>query len=110
LRKHLQNVVKHRLQTDINQSFDLETSALNNCDTNPLNAVRDFLKYVEKIARSIKVVESMSIALEYNEVFALFEMNYIKMCFFEENGVADRVCLIVFFFLIIVLDYLSYLS
>jgi hypothetical protein len=33
----------------------------------------------------------MSIIPEYNKSFALFNTNYIKICFFETNSAADRV-------------------
>ncbi len=33
----------------------------------------------------------MSIIPEYNKSFALFNINYIKICFFETNSAADRV-------------------
>jgi len=33
----------------------------------------------------------MSNINEYQKIFALFDVNYIKICFFETNSAADRV-------------------
>lgn len=33
----------------------------------------------------------MSVINEYQKIFALFNVNYIKICFFETDSAADRV-------------------
>jgi hypothetical protein len=88
MKNHLEETIRLRLQTDINDSFTLHSFAFNDKYDIQLNLVRDFVEYVKKIA------ESMSIINEYNKIFALFNVNYIKICFFESNSAGDRVRLI----------------
>jgi len=52
----------------------------------------------------------MSIINEYQEMFALFDVNYIKICFFETNSAADRVKLIIILIKNIFFYIFSYLN
>lgn len=85
MKNHLEETIKTRLQTDINDSFSVHPFVFNDKEDVQLNTIRDFLDYVKKLA------ESMSFIAEYNKIFALFNTNYIKICFFEPNSAADRV-------------------
>ena len=82
---HLEETIKTRLQTDINDSFSLHSFVFNDKEDIQLNNIRDFLEYVKKLA------ESMAVLQEYTKIFALFNTNYIKICFFDTNSAADRV-------------------
>lgn len=85
MKNHLEETIKIRLQTDINDSFSLHPFVFNDKHDIQINFVRDFIEYVRKIS------DSMSIISEYNKIFALFNINYIKICFFETNSAGDRV-------------------
>ena len=85
MKNHVEETMRTRLQSDINDSFSLHSFVFNDKEDIQLNIVRDFIDYVKKLA------ESMSVIPEYNKSFALFNTNYIKICFFETNSAADRV-------------------
>ena len=82
---YLGETVKTRLQTDISDSFSVHSFAFNDKEDIQFNVVREFRDYVRKLA------DSMSVIQDYSKLFALFNINYIKVCFFESNSAADRV-------------------
>lgn len=88
IKNYLEETIKTRLRTDINDSFSVNLFVFNDKYSTELNKFQDFLDYVTKLS------ESMSIINEYQKIFALFDVNYIKICFFETNNAADRVKLI----------------
>ena len=88
MKNHLEETIKIRLQNDINDSFILHSFVFNNKHDIQMNIVRDFVEYIKKIA------ESMSVISEYNKIFALFNINYTKICFFESNSAGDTVSFI----------------
>jgi hypothetical protein len=94
MKSYLEDTIRSRLQTDINDSFEQNSFAFNDTNDIELNMVRQFVEYVRKLA------ESMSVIKEYNELFATFNINYIKICFFESNSAGDRVRLFSFFFVL----------
>ncbi|CAF4901586.1 unnamed protein product [Rotaria sp. Silwood1] len=81
----LEETIKTRLQTDINDSFSVHSLVFQDRNDIQLNTVREFFEFVEKLA------ESMSIITEYQKLFASFNVNYIKTCFFEQNSAGHRV-------------------
>ncbi|CAF3844274.1 unnamed protein product [Rotaria sp. Silwood1] len=80
----LEETIKTRLQMDINDSFSVHPFVFQDRNDLQLNAVRKFLEFVEKLA------ESMSIIKKYQELFASFNVSYIKICFFEPNSAGDH--------------------
>ncbi|CAF0823207.1 unnamed protein product [Rotaria sp. Silwood1] len=82
--KILEETIKIRLQTDINDSFSVHPFVFQDRNDIQLNAVREFIEYVQKLA------ESMSSIKEYQKLFASFNVNYVKACFFEPNSAGDR--------------------
>ncbi len=82
---HLEETIKKRLRTDINDSFNVNPFAFNDKQDIQLNKINDFVDFVRKLN------ESMSIIHEYQKLFNLFKVNYLKICFFEANSAADRV-------------------
>jgi hypothetical protein len=85
MKDHLEETIKTRLRTDINDSFDVNSFAFNDKQDIELNKINDFVDFVKKLN------ESMSIVPEYQKLFGLFNVNYLKICFFETNSAADRV-------------------
>jgi hypothetical protein len=90
MKNHLEEIIKTRLRTDINDSFSVNSFVFNDNNDIQLTEVRDFLNYV------IKLAESMSTVPEYQKIFVVFDVNYIKICFFEPNSAADRVKYFIF--------------
>ncbi|UJR27967.1 hypothetical protein I4U23_009225 [Adineta vaga] len=84
MKTHFEEIMKTRLQIDINDSFTVHAFVFNDKEDIQFNKIRDFLDYVKKIA------ESMSNLPEYNKIFASFDINYTKICFFETDSAADR--------------------
>ncbi len=93
IKTHLEETLKIRLRTDINDLFVVNSFIFNNIDDIQLNKVRDFLDFVTKLT------ESMSTIRDYQKIFGLFNVNYIKICFFESDSAADRVKFYSFCFL-----------
>jgi len=85
MKNHLEETIKIRLRTDINDSFSLYSFVFNDKDDIQFNKVQEFFDYVKKLD------DSMAVIHEYQTIFALFHVNYIKICFFETNSAADRV-------------------
>ncbi|CAF4240234.1 unnamed protein product, partial [Rotaria sordida] len=84
IKTHLEETIKTRLQTDINDLFSVHSFVFNDKNDIRLNTVREFLEFVKKLA------ESMSIINEYQQLFSSFNISYIKTCFFETNSADDR--------------------
>ncbi|CAF1526787.1 unnamed protein product, partial [Rotaria sordida] len=84
IKAHLEETIKTRLQTDINDLFSVHSFVFNDKNDIRLNTVRKFLEFVKKLA------ESMSIINEYQQLFSSFNISYIKTCFFETNNAGDR--------------------
>ncbi|CAF1432139.1 unnamed protein product, partial [Rotaria sordida] len=84
IKTHLEEIIKTRLQTDINDLFSIHSFVFNDKNDIQLNTVREFLEFVKKLA------ESMSIINEYQQLFSSFNISYIKTCFFETNSAGDR--------------------
>ncbi|CAF4077538.1 unnamed protein product, partial [Rotaria sordida] len=84
IKTHLEEIIKTRLQTDINDLFSIHSFVFNDKNDIQLNTVREFLEFVKKLA------ESMSIINEYQQLFSSFNISYIKTCFFETNNAGDR--------------------
>ncbi|CAF4550359.1 unnamed protein product, partial [Rotaria sp. Silwood2] len=82
--RHLEETIKTRLQTDINDSFRVQSFAFQDKNDIQLNTVRQFLEFIKKLS------ESMSIIKQYQKLFSSFNINYIKACFFETNSAGDR--------------------
>ncbi|CAF1256747.1 unnamed protein product [Rotaria sp. Silwood1] len=80
----LEETIKTRLQTDINDAFSIDTFVFRDNNDIQLNAIRAFLEFIKKL------VKSMAIIQEYQKIFATFDVNYIKTCFFEPNNAGDR--------------------
>lgn len=85
MRGLLEQTIKARLQTDMSDSLNLHSYVFNDKNNIQLTDVQEFVDYVSKLA------ESMSVIQEYNLIFGLFGVTYIKICFFETNSAADRV-------------------
>ncbi|CAF0826106.1 unnamed protein product [Adineta ricciae] len=84
MRTHLEETIKTRLHTDINDTFSLHSFVFNDKEDIQLNNIRDFLEYVKKLA------ESTALLPEYTKIFEPVNTNYIKICFFDTNSAADR--------------------
>jgi hypothetical protein len=82
---YLEETIKARLQTDISDSFHVHSFVFNDKEDIQFNVVREFRDYVRRLADSMSVIE------DYSKLFALFNINYIKVCFFESNSAADQV-------------------
>lgn len=86
IKSYLEETIKSRLLTDISDTFHLNSFTFNDKDDSQLNImVENFLNFVRKLA------ESMSTISDYNRLFALFGISYVKICFFETNSAGDRV-------------------
>ncbi|CAF1528076.1 unnamed protein product [Rotaria magnacalcarata] len=84
IRIHFEEIIKSRLQTDINDCFSVYTHAFDDKNDMQLAAAKHYLEYVTKIAKS------MSMLSVYQGFFAPFNINYVKECFFGTQGVGDR--------------------
>ncbi|CAF1373508.1 unnamed protein product [Rotaria sordida] len=69
---------------NIQSIFDFYSSLFNNENNTQFNNIRDLLEYIKKID------VSMSIIHEYEKLFSLFNISYIKICFFQANSAGDR--------------------
>ena len=85
IKNYLEEIIKIRIQADINDSFNLHGFVFNNENDTQLNLARNFLDYLKKLD------ESMSIIQEYKNIFSSFNVNYIKICFFDAASAGDRV-------------------
>ncbi|CAF1516862.1 unnamed protein product, partial [Rotaria sordida] len=63
IKTHLEETIKTRLQTDINDLFSVHSFVFNDKNDIRLNTVREFIEFVKKLA------ESMSIINEYQQLF-----------------------------------------
>lgn len=79
-----------RLQADIADAFARHSSLFDETTEFQFTAAEEFRKFVEQLAIS------MNWLTEYNKLFSLFDVPYIKICFFDANGAADRVKKLVF--------------
>ena len=85
IKSHLEETIKTRLRSDINDYFALNSFSFNNKDDIQLNEIKEFLNFI------IKVTKSMPLLPEYQKHFMIFNVNYMKVCFFESNSAGDRV-------------------
>ncbi|CAF1269445.1 unnamed protein product [Rotaria sp. Silwood1] len=81
---HLEEMIKTRLQMDINDSFSIHSFIFQDKNGLQLTNVRKFIEFIEKLT------ESMLIIKEYQKIFSLVNINYIKTCFFHYNSASDR--------------------
>ena len=81
----LSETMKLRLQADISDVFARHSSLSVDTARIQLKPAAEFQKFVQQIA------DSMGLLTEYNKLFSLFGISYIKICFFEANSAADRV-------------------
>lgn len=79
-----EKVIRERLRTDINDSFAFDELSLR-CDDLRLTAIQKYLEYIKKLA------DSMPFMSEYIQVYSLFNIDYIKECYFERNSAGDHV-------------------
>ncbi len=77
--------MKTRLKTDINDSFAIHSFAFNDKQDIELYKINEFVDFVKKLN------ESMPVIPEYQKLFNIFNVNYLRTCFFEKNSAADRV-------------------
>lgn len=85
MQAYLEETIKIRLKTDIDDAFSLYGSLFNDSADIQLKLVEDFCEFVKKLA------DSMTSIGNYDKLFAIFGVAYIKVCFFEENNASDRV-------------------
>ena len=81
----MEETIKARLQTDISNSFSVDTFVFNDKNDIQLTSVQKFVDYAKELAESMNVIQ------EYNTIFGLFGVTYTKICFFQANSAADRV-------------------
>ena len=77
--------MKNRLRTDIMSSFGLYEFDFNDKQDFQLPEVFKFVDFVAKLN------QSMAIIPEYQRLFTVFNVNYIKTCFFTMNSAGDQV-------------------
>lgn len=85
LRIHLEETIKQRIRTDINDSFAVHEFVFNDKNDIQLTKILTFIDFVTKLTQSMSVIH------EYQKLFTVFNVNYIKICFFETNSAADQV-------------------
>ena len=77
--------MKNRLRTDITGSFGLYVFDFNDKQDFQVPNVSKFVDFVAKLN------QSMAIIPEYQRLFTVFNVNYIKTCFFETSNAGDQV-------------------
>ena len=85
MKDHLEETIKRRLRSDINDAFGIHAFVFNDKQDMELNKINEFATFVKKLN------ETMSVVPEYQKLFGLLNVNYLKICFFETNSAADRV-------------------
>lgn len=98
MKNNFEQVIHERLQMDVCEVFS--SHHLSFIDTNDikLDPIKDYLVTVAKVAVSIsKMPDSVSLLREYVKLFALFNIDYVKSCFFEPESAGDRVSYSVIF-------------
>lgn len=85
LRIHLEETIKQRIRTDIHDSFSVHEFVFNDKQDIQLPKILTFVEFVTKLTQSMSVIH------EYQKLFTIFNVNYMKICFFETSSAADRV-------------------
>ncbi|CAF4770386.1 unnamed protein product [Rotaria sp. Silwood1] len=82
--KTIQETIKTRLQTDINDLFSVHQFVFQDMNGIQFNVVQNFLEFVTKLTRSTLIIK------EYQKLFAFFDINYVEACFLEPESADDR--------------------
>jgi len=85
IKLHLQETINTRIRTDINDCFTVNSFSFYDKDDMQINQIKELVQFV------LKIKQSMVLVSDYQKHFNNYDVNYMKICYFESNSAADRV-------------------